>query len=495
ISGELLAAAPSDAAAHALACEIAIAAEEPRQALEHISRAVELEPEQPGYLLTKARVELMNRRGLAAQASAAAAAALAPKNPAYLFGAARIFIECDNPRGASPLLLKARGLGASDPPLLYELARSQFYLGEIGAGEATVTEFLKRAPAHGDALLLRSRMRKQTPARNHIEALRALAGQSLPWKEAVRVQYALAKEYEDLGLDAEAFAAVKAGAALQRRRVGYDHEAELQNIDNLIATFTPEAFASIRDGFQSDAPIFILGLPRTGTTLVERIISGHEDVKSAGETIDFMAAMSSIIDRYIAERESENLNTLSAALCVDYRAMGERYVENVHGMIGESRRFIDKAPFNFLYCGLIGKALPNARIIHLVRHPADTCFAIFKTLFNQAYLFSYNLEELADYYIAYRRLMDHWRALMPQQILDVSYEKLVSDPEAESKRIMDFCGLDWSPDLIRIEERRAASSTASAAQIREPIYTSSIDAWRRHEAELRLRAAEQNLER
>jgi len=154
------------------------------------------------------------------------------------------------------------------------------------------------------------------------------------------------------------------------------------------------------------------------------------------------------------------------------------------GMLGEADRYLDKTPFNFLYCGLIKKAFPKARILHLVRDPMDTCYAVFKALFDKAYYYSYDLEELADYFIGYRQLMDHWHHLMPEAILDVRYEELVSSPLDVSRRIADYVGFAWSKDLIEVQDSEASCSTASAAQVREPIYTSSVGLWRHLENEL-----------
>jgi hypothetical protein len=147
-------------------------------------------------------------------------------------------------------------------------------------------------------------------------------------------------------------------------------------------------------------------------------------------------------------------------------------------------RFIDKLPFNFLYCGLIHRALPRARIVHVVRDPMDTCYAVYKTLFGQAYPFSYDLEELATYYIAYHRLMNHWRTTMPGLIQDVSYENVVANSETEARQLVAYCGLQWEPACLEFHNLKSASTTASAVQIRQPIYSSSVGKWRRYEQQL-----------
>jgi hypothetical protein len=156
----------------------------------------------------------------------------------------------------------------------------------------------------------------------------------------------------------------------------------------------------------------------------------------------------------------------------------------MRGMLGDAAMYLDKTPFNYLYCGLIRKAFPQARIIHMVRDPMDACYAVFKTLFSRAYYYSYDLGELADYYVAYREVMDHWHRLMPGSILDVGYEALVSDPATVSRQIADHVGIPWSEELLEIQDSPRACTTASAAQVREPIYTRSIGLWRNVAAQM-----------
>ena len=256
------------------------------------------------------------------------------------------------------------------------------------------------------------------------------------------------------------------------------------NIKAIIETFQPGDFEAIPESAAEDRPVFIVGLPRTGTTVVERIVGRNEGARSAEESNDFTFAFSAVINDYIAAHPERNLNPLSAALEVDYGQIADNYQGSMLGMFGPADYYVDKTPYNFLYCGLIRKAFPNARILHLVRDPMDTCYAVFKSLFSHAYYYSYDLEELADYYIVYRELMDHWHHLMPGEILDVSYEELVTNPEDVSRRIAAYVGFDWSEELVEIQNATQSCSTASAAQVRAPIHTSSVGLWRNVAAEM-----------
>ncbi|WP_417450471.1 tetratricopeptide repeat-containing sulfotransferase family protein [Kordiimonas sp.] len=466
------------------ACEVALYQGRFTEAHRHIGRAIELDGAAPALHLKKAQVELMLRQGVLAQESAKIAAALKPEDAGIQFQAAQIFSQADNPQGAESYFSKAKSLGAESPKFLFELAKNRYYCGDMDEAEEAISRFLAHTPTHGEALMLRAKLKKQTPEANHTTALQAVLDQKLVWKDEVGAAYALAKEQEDMGEYNAAFAALKRGADMQRAHLRYDVRTEVQNMEDITKTFTRAVFDKIPDGSSTDGPVFIVGMPRTGTTLVERILGNHADITAGGELNDFSMAMRAVINAHIAQNPDKNLNPLSAALEANYTRMGEIYLQNVRGMIGDIGRFTDKLPFNFLYCGLIKKALPNAKIIHLVRNPMDTCFAVYKTLFNQAYFFSYNLSDLAEYYTAYHKLMAHWSALMPGEILDVSYEKMVTSPEVEGKRVAEFCGLDWVEDMAAVEKSSAASSTASAAQIREPIYTSSVENWRNYEKHL-----------
>jgi hypothetical protein len=484
LSSKLLAEASGLSQVHALAYEVALAQNQIIQASAHINRAVELDSEQLDLQFKKADIETISRQGLKAEETASAVASRFPDNPMIQLQAARVFSQCGNHAGAESFLLNAGAKQTKNPQILFDFSTNQFFLGKIAGAEEAISRYLDlKLPAKGQKLLLRSQLRKQTPGQNHVEMLRNYLSQPLTKKEAVYIYFALAKELEDLGEYKQSFNALKSGAAIQRQLVKFDLSEELANMKNVLSAFQPANFAGIPDSSSQDSPIFIVGMPRTGTTLVERIVSQGEGIRSAEETYDFTIAFSSVINRYIAANPDRNLNPLSAALEVDYGEIADNYQSNMRGMFGKADRYMDKTPFNFLYCGLIKKAFPKARILHLIRDPMDTCYAVFKTLFAKAYYFSYDLDELVDYYIAYRQLMDHWHQLMPGAILDVRYEELVSNPLDVSRRITDYVGFTWSSELIEVQNITGQSSTASAAQVREPIHTSSVSRWRHLETE------------
>lgn len=225
-------------------------------------------------------------------------------------------------------------------------------------------------------------------------------------------------------------------------------------------------------------PIFIMGLPRSGTTLVDRIVSSHSDVESMGEITDFAMTMT----RLCWSLDKRQL--IEASARIDPDRLGQAYFRSVAGYGSKVPYFIDKTPINFLYVGLIAKALPGASMIHVRRHPVDNCLSMYRTLFRTGYPFSYDLDDLAEYYIAYDRLMKHPQTAFPGAVLDVSYEELVDHQERVSKDIVAHCGLEWEPACLEFDRNAAPVATASAAQVREPIYRSALARWRRFETQL-----------
>jgi len=338
------------------------------------------------------------------------------------------------------------------------------------------------APADAQAWLNRSELRPQTPERNHLRDLeRALAAANAGWSQEVPLRYALAKEYEDLGEYAQSWRHLSEGASLRRRHLQYDPRVDLATVDWIRKAFPPGAPAA--GGAASAEPIFIVGMPRSGSTLVDRILGGHSQVYCAGELPDFAAAVVAAAEQRHGRRLPRQ-ELIAASATLDFSAVGEDYLRRTRPRTGHRPHFTDKLPLNYLYCGLIARALPEARIVHVTRGPMATCFGLFKALFDRGYPFSYDLCELADYYSGYRRLMDHWSAALPGRIIEINYERLVADPEAETRRLLDALGLPWQPRCLDFPENPAPVATASAAQVRRPIYQSAVSLWRNYQREL-----------
>jgi hypothetical protein len=416
--------------------------------------------------------------------AAARVAAMDGAGVQELRAAAAVLTQCNASALARSSLERAQRLAPRHPVVLYDLAVSYFYANAADEAERCLATVLEQFPQHGGALYLRSVLRQQTAERNNLADLqRQLAtGRGTP-ADVAATHFAIAKEREDLGEHASSFAALRTAAGLQRRLVKYQSDQETGAIRGIAAAFGPAQAAAATPGCDESGPIFVVGMPRTGTTLVERMLASHSGVDSIGEFPDFPVLLREEADRATALSSGERLSPAQAAAQIDFATLGRRYLEGARQLCSRPH-FVDKLPYNALYCGYIRNALPRARVIHLVRDPMDTCYAVFKTLFSRSYSYSYDLDELADYYIAYRRLMEHWHRVLPGAILDVGYEDIVADAEREIRRIVDWCDLAWEPGVLEFHRSSRDSTTASAAQIRRPVYDSSVGKWRNYENEL-----------
>jgi hypothetical protein len=301
-------------------------------------------------------------------------------------------------------------------------------------------------------------------------------------QDEITLCFAIAKELEDVSRYGMSFQYLKRGCDLQRRQITYDVTDDIATIDRLIQLHNHAALDS-GGGFETEECIFVLGLPRSGTTLVERIVSSHSTVHAAGELQAFPTEAIRAVQRRTG-RAVGKLDFVELALEVDPTALGHAYIGATRPQTGRKPRFVDKMPLNYLYAGLIHRALPRAPIVALAREPMDSCYAMYKTLFAGAYPFSYDLCDLGRYYAAWHRLMRHWRSLLGKSLLIVQYEDLVANQEAVSRRILEHCGLPWEDACLAFHEQKTAVTTASAVQVRRPIYSSSLGSWRHYEQEL-----------
>jgi tetratricopeptide (TPR) repeat protein len=312
----------------------------------------------------------------------------------------------------------------------------------------------------------------------HLAALEALARDAggMPEPQRMQLHFGLGKAYDDLGRSDEAFANMRAGNALKRRTAGYDEARSLAFFERVKAAFSADVVATAHEGYADSAPIFVIGMPRSGTTLVEQIISSHPAVGAAGE----ISALNNAV-RTLGAFPEAVADASEAALS---RA-GEKYVRKLRAYAPDAAHVTDKAPSNFYLIGFIHLALPEAKIVHVTRDPADTCLSCYSKLFTRGQGYSYDLAELGRYYRAYHELMRHWRDVLPEgRVLEVRYEDVVADTEGQARRLLAHCGLDWDERVLAFHRNERAVSTASASQVRRPIYASSVARWRRYETHL-----------
>ena len=360
----------------------------------------------------------------------------------------------------------------------YNLASAERNLGAMDAAEAAAGAALDRDPTLYQAALLRSQVRTQTDQCNHVEDLQSRLSRHAAYVPAqIFLNYALGKELEDLGRYREAFACFQAGATARRRSMDYSVDRDLAILQRIAAVYGPDVLAARRPAEAANNCGFILGLPRSGTTLLERVLTGHKNVRSNGETDNFLKAL-------MAQLSPGPGDIFDRAARCDHASVGAAYRKLAGQPPAAEGLLLEKLPLNYLYVGAIALALPEAPIVILRRNPLDNCLAMFTTLFGAAYPFTYDLTELARYFAGYVALKNHWIDHLADQIIEIDYERFVGDPALQGERVATHCGLAWNPAAIRIEENFGASTTASAVQIRQPIYTNARERWRRYELEL-----------
>jgi hypothetical protein len=306
----------------------------------------------------------------------------------------------------------------------------------------------------------------------------ALVAAALPPSEHTALQFALGKAYADLGDHERSFQHLLQANAQKRQQIAYDEAATLAAFGRIHGAFTAELIAAKHAlGHPSSLPIFIVGMPRSGTTLTEHILASHPAVFGAGELDHFYQE---VVTR-IWNPADIAAPSLSGVTGPHLRKGAARYLAKLGRAAPAAERIVDKMPSNFRFLGLIHLALPNARIIHVRRDPLDTCISCFSVHFAGDHPYAYDLGELGRYYRAYERLMEHWRRLLPPHVLlEIRYEDLVADLDREARRIVAHCGLEWNASCLDFHATQRSVRTASARQVRQPLYQSSIGRWRQY---------------
>lgn len=370
-----------------------------------------------------------------------------------------------------------------------DLAEARHMLGLLlmfeGRAEASA-EALERTlalkPGFASAHAVLSRVRKATPVRHHVDTLRELlARPGLPPKDEAHLAFALHSELHDLGDFDPAWDALVRGCRARQREQPYDPAGTFATLDKIRATFD-RSFVQGQALDDPLTPIFIIGLHRTGTSLLERMLSGNPEVADAGETHVFTTQLCHAtnhfcrltVDKVLAER----------ARHADYARVGRGFLEAVRRRSAGKPFLTEKQNPNFMLAGAIAKAMPHARLLHIRRAPVDTCFSNLRTLFTHEAAYSYDQVHLADFFKAYRDLMAHWREVMPDRVFDIDYDELVRQPEAQARRIAAHCGIAYRGEMLQVERRSGVVATASASQVRDGIVSNRGGLWRPYERHL-----------
>ncbi len=395
---------------------------------------------------------------------------------------------------AQALMDKAMAAGSNQPGDYFMQALLSQYAGDIDRATETLESGLLRWPGFADFAVLLSSLRRQTPENNHVETLRKSLRKLPPRgvssrEDFFRAQFesSLFKELDDLGQRDEAWASLERCNELMRVLNPYDAEAEKAVTDAVIHASTQIAVGDADKGpkFEGPIPIFIIGLPRSGTTLLDRMLSNHTQVASAGELNDFQRQLSFASDTP-ANGLSGMLRLLQRSHQADFEELGARYLEHTQWRAPGYRYFIDKLPSNARMVHFIRRALPQARILHMVRDPMDVCYSNLKMMFgcSPSYSYSYGAQSLSHYHGQYTRLMNHWRASIPDAVLDVSYASLVSEPAAMLGRVLDHCGLEMQANCLHPEQNVAPVPTPNSNKLRERIHTRGLGEWKRYAEQL-----------
>lgn len=423
---------------------------------------------------------ILLRLGRASDAAAVVArAAVLPSGIADAYdGLAYVSAALGCHEQANALYRRATEIAPHTPRFWYNLACSHRSLGRLAEAEAACDRSIASDPAQYPSYLLRSELRVQTPEFNHVEELQQrLAGAAADHRATMFLGYALGKELDDLERFDEAFGWFSAAARARRSRLQYDVSSDEEKLRRIAAVYAgggarPDGARDI----DSSQYIFIVGLPRSGTTLTERVLTGLPNVRSNGETENFSRSLLAATAAGPGDIFARAAEAPADAVAANYaRAANVR---------ASSDKIIEKLPLNYLYLGAIGRALPDARILGVRRSPLDSCFAMYRTLFGEAYPFSYDVTELARYYAAYERLMNHWRTILGGRLHEIIYEELVEDPHRVGAAAAAYSGLSWSDTAVDIQRNAAVSLTASAAQVRRPIYGTSSGRWRHYRTHL-----------
>jgi tetratricopeptide (TPR) repeat protein len=486
LAERLLPFAPGHAGVHYLAGMATLELQQMPAALEYLRKAVVLDPARVDFMVSFAKALSLANRNRDAKVVADRATSLSPTDPALLDTLGAIYTQVGDYAAAVTAYRQVVTLVPQHAAYRYNLASALLSAGELNASVAEIETCLVLDPHYWRAHLSLAQLRRQTPANNHVARLQAQLSQTgtdtADAPALVCLHMALAKEYEDLADYPNAFKHLVRGKAAGANR-DYSIRQDEALFTAIAETFPqPSAPAA---GCPSEEPIFIIGMPRTGTTLVERIISSHPDVHPAGELLNFGMSL-----KYLSGSQTSALidaETIARAHNIDWKQLGEIYLSSTRPGTAHKPRFIDKLPHNFLYAGFIANAFPNAKIICLRRGPMDTCLSNFRQLFppkSHHFDYSFDLLDTGRYFVLFDRLMAHWQRMFPGRILQLQYETLVDTQESSSRQLLEFCGLPWHDGCLHFEQNPSPVATASVVQVRQPIYRSALQRWKRYEPQL-----------
>lgn len=404
-------------------------------------------------------------------------------SPRYLDMAGTIYVNAGQPEKGWPLFRRANELQPGVQSLQANYAACSVYVGKIDEAREIYAALLEQFPTHQRNHYELSRLATAKDSAHIDQMKEILRSTALSPEKNIYLYYALGKELEDLERWDEAFEYLQMAGAAALSVSDYKVADDVRLIDTVIETCSPEWLASDTaqpvPGAEGKTPVFVVGLPRTGTTLTERIISCHSEVESVGESFFIQIAIKQA--SRIESAEAMTPAMIEAAATKDINRIAKRYIDAIKYRFGNKPLFVEKLPENFLYLGFIAKAFPDAKIVHLNRNPMDSCFAMFKQSF---FRYAYSLDDVGTYFAAHDKLRKHWRELLGDRLIEVNYEDIVGEQEKETRRLLEALGLEFEAACLNFEQNKSASNTASTVQIREKIHGRSVNRWMRFEKQL-----------
>lgn len=402
-------------------------------------------------------------------------------SPLYLDMAGTNFVELGLPETAIELYKKAVALQPNVDLFLANLAACLVYLGDIDTAEKIYKKLLSRFPKHQRNHYHLSRLRKAKD-RTHIAQMESvLVNENLPPEKNIFLYFAIGKESEDIGDYEEALKYYQLGGGAIKRSSNYDVANDVNFLEAIQSTCTKEFMASpisSENAFGDCTPIFIVGFPRTGSTLIERILSSHKDVEAIGETQHVENILRILSGIEVKGRMSDSM--IESLTPERLAGFSEMYRDSIGYLLSGKKYFIEKLPFNFQYIGFIAKAIPNAKFIYTDRHPMDCCLAMYKQLFTWAYMYSYDFNDLADYFIAHQSLKKHWENVLgTEKLITVKYESFVESVEEQTATLLEKLGLPFDEQCLNFENNQRASMTASSVQVRNKVHNQSVGLWKK----------------
>jgi tetratricopeptide (TPR) repeat protein len=454
------------------------------EALALIEEYLRIRPDDAQCLLQKAECLLALNDRAGALDAAESAAAHAAEIPATMEAIGEFFIQAGEHARAVAIYDRALEKEQRDrirrATLLARRAAAHRILGQFALAERDYEAVLAIDPVAPKVLKALSELRRQTSERNWIGQMqRALSRLPSQSEHAAIVHFGLAKSYQDLGDHAASWRHLSTANRIERALIQYSPDPDralMRAMEEIFVTAHPDALEA-----RSAAPIFIIGLPRCGSTLAEQILSNHPEVQACGELTAMTDAILTVGDRLRGPQPIDARSHAQRLAALDGAALAQEYLARLPPLADAQARWTDKQLINFLYCPLLLRAFPHARIVHVTRHPLAACHAIYRTRFTTGgYPFAYDLTEIAEFYIGYRRLMAHWHRLLPGRILDLPYEALVTGFEPAVRRLLDSLGLPFDAACLEFHRNPAPVITASSVQVRQPLYGSSLDLWKHH---------------